>query len=423
MASIETRLLRDEPRYDVRYRDPSGRQRRKTFRRKALATRYATLIEADKLHGMYVDPDAGRITFQAYAEAWLSMERLETTTRETIERRLRLHVYPVLGSTYLRHVTPAALRNWLHGLRLASASSQRSVFSNVSTILTAAVEDGRIRTNPARARSVRAPALERRTVVPWKTTTVVAVREALPSKYKLVLDIGVGLGLRQGEIFGLSPDDIDHDKGFVHIQRQVKLLSDGTLIFGLPKNGKTRIVPLSATLGALLVDYQEQHPAAVVNLPWSKAGGRPTSVSLVLTHPRYGALQRSSFNVTVWKKALISAGVEPKRENGCHALRHHFASVLIDAGESIRAVASYLGHSDPSFTLRTYAHLLAHSDERARNAIDLVFEKLTPPSDSEHNDRDLLPTTGPRRGLQRVLGTRLSTAFGGRPGLPDAPSR
>jgi hypothetical protein len=33
-----------------------------------------------------------------------------------------------------------------------------------------------------------------------------------------------------------------------------------------------------------------------------------------------------------------------------HALRHFYASVLIDAGESVKAVAEYLGHADPGFT-------------------------------------------------------------------------
>ena len=37
-----------------------------------------------------------------------------------------------------------------------------------------------------------------------------------------------------------------------------------------------------------------------------------------------------------------------------HALRHFYASVLLDAGESVRALAEYLGRADPAFTLRVY---------------------------------------------------------------------
>ena len=50
-----------------------------------------------------------------------------------------------------------------------------------------------------------------------------------------------------------------------------------------------------------------------------------------------------------------------------------FASVLIDAGESVKAVAEYLGHSDPGFTLRVYAHLFPASEDRARKAIEAAF--------------------------------------------------
>ena len=56
-----------------------------------------------------------------------------------------------------------------------------------------------------------------------------------------------------------------------------------------------------------------------------------------------------------------------------HALRHFFASVLLDAGESIRALADYLGHSDPGFTLRVYTHLMPASEDRALRAVDAAF--------------------------------------------------
>jgi hypothetical protein len=59
------------------------------------------------------------------------------------------------------------------------------------------------------------------------------------------------------------------------------------------------------------------------------------------------AVTRNYFNSGIWKPALVRAGVEPTRANGTHAQRHHYASVLLDAGESIRAVSEYLGRTDP----------------------------------------------------------------------------
>lgn len=71
-----------------------------------------------------------------------------------------------------------------------------------------------------------------------------------------------------------------------------------------------------------------------------------------------------------------TAGVEDGKGNGMHALRHFYASVLIDAGESVRAVADFLGHADPGFTLRVYAHLLPATEDRARGVVDGTFRPL-----------------------------------------------
>lgn len=87
---------------------------------------------------------------------------------------------------------------------------------------------------------------------------------------------------------------------------------------------------------------------------------------LVFTGPEGNHVRVSNFNDHHWKPPLAAAGIIPTREagsryasapeHGMHALRHFYASVLLDAGEKIRALSQYLGHSDPGFTLRTYTH-------------------------------------------------------------------
>jgi integrase len=41
-----------------------------------------------------------------------------------------------------------------------------------------------------------------------------------------------------------------------------------------------------------------------------------------------------------------------------HTFRHTCASLLFEAGRDVKQVASWLGHADPAFTLRTYVHLM-----------------------------------------------------------------
>ena len=58
------------------------------------------------------------------------------------------------------------------------------------------------------------------------------------------------------------------------------------------------------------------------------------------------------------------------RTDGTHALRHYYASALLEGGVSIKAVSEYLGHADAGFTLRTYTHLMPASHDRSQRVID-----------------------------------------------------
>lgn len=94
---------------------------------------------------------------------------------------------------------------------------------------------------------------------------------------------------------------------------------------------------------------------------------------LIFTTPYRNAVHQHVFSVHSWYPALRAAGLEPGRTSGVHALRHFYASALLDAGESIRAVAEWLGHANPAFTLRVHAHLMPESSGRARHAIDSLL--------------------------------------------------
>lgn len=48
--------------------------------------------------------------------------------------------------------------------------------------------------------------------------------------------------------------------------------------------------------------------------------------------------------------------------------------MLVDAGESNKAVSEYLGHADPALTLRVYAHVMPSGQVRTRRAVDKVFQ-------------------------------------------------
>ncbi|MFJ4579910.1 tyrosine-type recombinase/integrase [Streptomyces echinatus] len=365
-------------RYRARYIAPDGSEKSKSFpdKQKRKADQWLANIEADMSQGRYIDPAAGSVTFGEYAKKWMAALTIDPVTRESVEIRLRVHALPYLGDRPMAAFRPSHLRIWMRELEATgrAASYRRSIFANVSAVFTAAVEDRIIAENPCRARSVRAPSLDGRKVKPWSIERVMAVHDALPDAYQEMVSLGAGCGLRQGEIFGLALEDVDFLGGTVHVVRQVKLLRGTQAVFGPPKGGKERHVPLPETVSFALAAHITKHQPVEITLPWKTLDGPPVTASLLFVKDQCRALNRLRFNQSVWRPALTSAGIPFGRENGMHALRHFYASVLLDAGESIKALSEYLGHHDPSFTLRTYTHLMPNSEARTRAAVDRVFQ-------------------------------------------------
>ncbi len=228
----------------------------------------------------------------------------------------------------------------------------------------------RIRVRRSRSNS---PGHAQRHVIPWKLSELRAIRAGLAPRYQPLLDIGAGCGARQGEIFGLISDDFDFDEGWIHVRRQLKRVRS-RLVYGLPKNDKERKIPLPDSVASVIKTHLDAFKPVEVTLPWENPlDGDLVTLPLVFTTPRRGAINRATFDGKSWHPALVRAGILPTRATGMHALRHFYASALLDAGENIKALAEYLGHADPAFTLRVYTHLMPASEKRARAAIDRLF--------------------------------------------------
>ncbi|MYQ61827.1 MULTISPECIES: tyrosine-type recombinase/integrase [Streptomyces] len=382
-------------RYRARYIGPDGTEKSQSFpdRKKREAEVWLSRIEADMASGQHVDPKRGRATFREYAERWLKAQSSDPGTRDSVRSQVRLHALPYLGSRPLGSFRPEHIRDWLAELEraLPATSYRRVIFASVSSILSAAVDDGYMRKNPCDSKSVKAPSRNMRRVTPWTHAQVFSVQSALPRQYRATVDLGAGCGLRQGEVFGLAEDAIHFDTGWLHVGCQVKIV-DGQPVFALPKRQKERDVPLAGQVADRLTAHIAEFPPTVVTLPWERTDGPLVTKRLLFVRPDgKGPVRRTDFNTRFWKPALVHGGLIPTplpgekhaaaREHGMHALRHFYASVLLDAGENIKALSTYLGHSDPGFTLRTYTHLMPSGEARARAAMDGLYGTAAPRPD------------------------------------------
>ncbi|MDT3400403.1 site-specific integrase, partial [Streptomyces sp. B1866] len=357
-----------------------------------LAEQWLAQTRADMERGQYVDPTAARTTFRQYAEKWVATAANDPNTEASMSSQLRLHAFPYIGSRPLASFQPEHIREWLRQMGESGVRGPyaRVIYSNVRAVLSAAVDDGYLSRNPCAARTVKAPVVDRKRVVPWSPERTFAVRAAMPERYRAMVDIGAGCGLRQGEILGIAVDSVDFESETVHVVQQLKL-SRSRPVFAPPKGGKLRDTPLPGPVADALRDHMKRFPPVDITLPWKTADGPLVTRRLVFTAPLGGHVWRTSLNEEAWKPALAAAGVIPipepgesyaaAREHGMHALRHFYASVLLDAGENIKALAEYLGHSDPGLTLKVYAHLMPASQGRTRRAVAAVYDKIIPDSD------------------------------------------
>lgn len=350
------------------YRDAAGKEHSRSFKRKVDGQRWLDEVTASVVTGQYVAPRAGNITFREYAEGWRESQPYRPSTEEAVRIALTKRVYPIIGDTPLSAFTPDVIQRMVKRLEADFAPSTVEVtYSYVSTVFKAAVASRRIATTPCVG--IKLPERVTAKVTPLDVEQVYAVAEAMPERYRAMVVLAAGTGMRQGEVFGLTVDRVKFAARKIIVDRQLRGVEDGRPVFGPPKTPTSdREVPLPSVVADALTAHIEAYP--------------PGEDGLLFTVPEGTPIRKSSF-WTVWQRVTRDAGVAGE---GFHALRHHYASVLIRAGESVKVVQARLGHKSAQETLDTYAHLFPDSDDRTREAVDAAlgsgadFSRISPGS-------------------------------------------
>jgi len=157
---------------------------------------------------------------------------------------------------------------------------------------------------------------------------------------RAVVELLYGSGLRVGELCGLRPRDVDPGRGQV-------------LVWG--KGSKQRQLPMSeSSVEAVRAWVESGRPAMVT--------GETPADALFLNRRGHRMTPRDV------RRILDRRAASPTHP---HALRHTFATHLLDGGADLRAVQELLGHSDLA-TTQLYTHV---SKERLRTVYDATHPR------------------------------------------------
>ena len=170
-----------------------------------------------------------------------------------------------------------------------------------------------------------------------------ATTVALGRRDRAILELFYASGLRLSELVGLDLDDVN---------------LSGRVVRVLGKGRKERIVPFNQSTAAALRGWlQDREALRREGRPAASASQRPRSRALEPLFLNYqgGRLSTRSVDKLVRKyvaQCSTRYGISP------HALRHSFATHLLEAGADLRAIQELLGHSRLSTTQR-YTHVNA----------------------------------------------------------------
>jgi len=340
-------------RWQVRYVDPSGKERSKNFPRKSDAERFLVTIETDKLRGDWVDPRLAKITFEEWTERWWgATSHLKAHTRDGYRSLLRVHVLPRFAGASLGSIQPVEIREWLADLESSglSASRIRQSYFLVAQILRSAVESGYLAKSPCVG--VKLPRMQVPEMRFVNADQIQTLASTIRRPYGVLINTLAYGGLRWGEVAALRRGRCELLRSRLHVVESLSETSEG-LLFGPTKTYQRRTVVIPSFLRDLLA----KHLATEVE---------SRDDALVFRSPDGEPLRRGNFSRRLWQPAVEAVGLELRP----HDLRHTCAALLVADGAHPKAVQVHLGHSSIQVTMDRYGHLFPSAAAELADRLD-----------------------------------------------------
>lgn len=367
--------------------DPStGKLKRKYFYGKTQKEVLNKLTEARNKQntGRVIDPV--KITLGEFLDLWLQEFKkpiLRPSTYESYEYIIRLHIKPSLGNILLKDLKPEQVQIY-YNQKLKNGRVDKSTRPDLSvrtiryihTILKQALEQ-----------AVKNQYIDKNiaslTSIPPKKKKEVRVLSVEEQKHFLehlcnirlraAFQLALASGVRLGELLALQWSDINFEEGTIHITKSLRRIktfdknssTKTAIIFQEPKteSGK-RYIPIPPSILLSLKEHKKKQNEEKLllgecymdnNLVFCTEFGKPLE-------PRN--FTRLFYSIT--KKSNLE-GVN------FHALRHTYATRLLEANEHPKVVQELLGHSSITMTLDIYSHVMPDVKKAAAHKIDFLF--------------------------------------------------
>ena len=283
--------------------------------------------------------------FGPYAEAWLEQRELKPRTRALYRRLLDRFILPAFGEVSLRDITPQVVRTWHSGLDSSRPTQRAHTYSLLRSILSTAVTDEILASNPCRVRGAGS-AKRVRSIEPATLGELEVLLEKIPAPYRALVLIGAWCGLRFGEVSELRRKDVDLKAKTIHVKRGVVRIGKEVTV-GKPKNiAGVRDIAVPPHLLPILEQHLKEHVAL----------GREALLFPSVKDPdvqvHTNTLRRH------WLKARLAAGRPDLR---VHDLRHTGAVLAAQSGATLAELMARIGHSTPQMALR-YQHVARGRD-------------------------------------------------------------
>jgi integrase len=362
-------------RYEWRHR-VGGRHLKKVFARRADAVAHDSKIRADLARGTHIDM-TNRTTVAEYFRQWSAARVIRPNTLKVHASILRNHIEPLpIGSRPLVRVRPSEVQAWARSRADALSPGTLKIYTGIlRSVFATAVLDGVIARNPVQPSArLSLPREDKPKITPLTVAQVQAWAAKAEPRMRAMILTQAGLGLRISELLALRVQDVD----FMHrVARIGEQLDSNGRRAPLKTANSRRTVPLPSVTSLVLSEHIRLFPPGpdgLIFTPGPRKAVRSDGVRNGGGRPRV-VVQAGTWDarrITLPYRAAASSAGLPSGTTS-HDLRHHYASVLLDAGESVAAVAERLGNT-PQMVLSTYGHMMPDREDTTRKAVDAAWQ-------------------------------------------------